>query len=225
MANQIIFNVASYKRHEFLLKTIDSIYMQADVINIALNGYKSLPDDLIDRKINLYLTDNSIGDGFKFLCLMESEGYYFTIDDDLIYPPEYAWLMIDRYISLGSKSIVTLHGRRFNSFPIESYYRTKSNVYQCLKNVDADQIVHSGGTGVMMFHTDLLSFPINEIKAPNMADVWLAKIARERNIPITVLKHPQGFLKYQNVGNDTIFSKKYNNDQVPTQVINSVFLN
>jgi hypothetical protein len=78
-----IVNVASYNRINSLVKSIESIYNQCDEINICLNNHNGeVPDILYRDKINLFFTDNSKGDAFKFLMLEESDGYFLTIDDD-----------------------------------------------------------------------------------------------------------------------------------------------
>ena len=77
-----IFNVASYKRGDTLIKTIESIYDQADIINISLNDYDEIPVELYDKKLNIFLTNNEKGDAYKFTNLLNSNGYFFTIDDD-----------------------------------------------------------------------------------------------------------------------------------------------
>lgn len=219
-----IFNVATYKRDEFLFKTIDSIYNQADEINIALNSHSEIPLKLQnDSKINCYITDNSIGDGFKFYRLIDSDGYYFTVDDDLIYPPGYADFMIEKYNYYKRQYIVTLHGRTFFQYPVQSYYRSPCHSNRCLGTVLKDVFIHFGGTGVMMFHTDLLKFDYNDIKYPNMADIWIGKFAAENGVRIVCLAHNQGYLGYQaEVGEDTIFDKWKFNDELQTKLTNSI---
>lgn len=219
-----IFNVATYKRDEFLFKTIDSIYNQADEINIALNSHVEIPFKLLnDSKINCFITDNSIGDGFKFYRLNESNGYYFTIDDDLIYPPDYSQYLIDRYQYYGGQYIVSLHGRTFLQYPVQSYYRSTHHNNRCLGTVLNDVFVHFGGTGVMMFHTDLLKFDYKDIKHANMADIWIGKFAAEKDIKIVCLAHNQGYLGYQSeIGSDTIFDKWKFNDKIQTELTNSI---
>lgn len=220
-----IFNVATYKRDECLIDTLMSIERQADVINVMLNSHFNIPRNSykVDHsKINWYLRDNSKTDGHKFDRLSESDGYFFTIDDDIIYPPNYADYMIKKYEEYEGKYIVTLHGRSFSTFPIRSYYNSASHHYPCLGNVGADAIIQVGGTGVMMFHTDLVKFDENYIKTANMADIWIAKYAKEHDINIMVLAHDSNFLKYQeSVGSNTIWDEHHINDSIQTELINS----
>jgi len=219
-----IFNIATFNRDACLFKTIDSIYNQADIINIALNSHKEIPEKLLnDFKINCFITDNSIGDGFKFYKLNESDGYYFTIDDDLIYPPDYSEYMIDRYNYYNGKYIVTLHGRTFLQYPVQSYYRSPHHNNRCLGTVPNDVFVHFGGTGVMMFHTNLFKFNYKDIKYSNMADIWVGKFANERGIKIVCLAHKEGYLGYQSeVGSNTIFDNWKFNDEIQTNLVNSI---
>lgn len=222
-----IFNVATYKRDEFLFKTIDSIYNQADVINIALNSHEEVPEKLRnDSKINCFITDNSIGDGFKFYKLNESDGYFFTIDDDIKYPPNYADYLIEKYEFYGRQHIITLHGRTFINYPIETYYRSPHHSYRCLDTVTDDVFVQFGGTGVMMFHTDLLKFLYKDIKHPNMADIWVGKFAKEANIKMVCVKHEKEFLAYQyEVGGQTICDNYSFRDGIQTELVNKIFFN
>jgi hypothetical protein len=219
-----IFNVATFNRDACLLNTIDSIYNQADIINIALNSHKEIPEKLRnDSKINCFITDNSIGDGFKFYKLNESDGYYFTIDDDLIYPLDYAEFLINKYEQYARQYIVSLHGRTFYRYPVESYYCSPHHNNRCLGTVPNDVFVHFGGTGVMMFHTDLFKFDYKEIKYPNMADIWVGKFANEKGIKIVCVAHREGYLKYQSeIGNKTIFDDYKFNDKVQTDLTNSI---
>lgn len=222
-----IFNIATYKRDEFLIKTLQSIEPQADIINVMLNSHANIPRNsykVDSSKIRWYLRDNSKGDGHKFDMLSESDGYFFTVDDDIIYPPNYTDYLIQKYEEYGSKEIVTLHGRSFSSFPVRSYYNSASSYYACLGNVNTDVNVQVGGTGVMMFHTDLVKFNEDYIKLPNMADIWIAKYAKEHNIPIRVLAHNSDFLKYQDsVGSNTIWDEEHLSDINQTNLINEIF--
>ena len=197
--DKIIYNIASYKRADTLIKTIQSIYNQCDIINVALNDYDEIPVELYDKKINLFITDNDRGDAYKFYKLMDSDGYYFTIDDDLIYPENYTKYMVDKVNQYNRRSIITLHARTFNSFPINSFYNSKSSVYHFKQSLAKDRKVQFGGTGVMCFHTDLFKVPIEYFDKPNMADVWIGKYAKENNIEITCVEHNGGFVKQQDV--------------------------
>lgn len=224
IVDRISVNVSSYGRIDSLEKTIKSIYNQCDVINVALNdNHDDIPLFLYDTKINLYLTDNSLGDAFKFIDLMNTnEGYFLSIDDDLIYPSNYVEYMVGKSKEYGDKKVITLHGRNFSKFPVGSYYKSASERYSCLGKVKNDVKVQFGGTGVMCFHSSLLKIPLSYFRAANMADVWIGKHCIENNIEIICAKHDEGYIGYTRPTN-TIYDEHSRNDRIQTLVTNSTY--
>lgn len=218
-----IFNVASYKRGDTLIKTIESIYDQADIINIALNDYDDIPVELYDKKINIFLTNNEKGDAYKFTNLPNSNGYFFTIDDDLIYPNDYAEYMISKIEEYNRKSIITIHGRNFGSFPISSFYGHRPvDVHHFKYKLENDIKIQFGGTGVMAFHTDLFKVGLDYFEYPNMADVWIGKYAKENDINIICVKHEYEFVKQQEF-DESIYTNDLKNDKLQTMLVNEVY--
>jgi len=224
MTERRIANVASYRRTESLVKTLESIINQCDEVNVALNDFEGgLPPILYDDKVNLYFTDNSKGDAFKFLRLSESDGYFLTIDDDLIYPPNYVEYMIAKCKEYGNSRVMTLHGRNFASFPITSYYKSATERYACLDTVKKNVLVQFGGTGVMCFHTDLFKVGIDYFMAPNMADVWIGRYCLDNKIEILCLRHESGFIKYI-PQKTTIYDHESKSDKIQTDLVNGLFV-
>jgi len=222
--DKVICNVSSYNRPETLIKTIDSIYNQCDVINVALNSYDEIPIELYDKKINLLITDNEKGDAYKFTNLNISDGYFLTIDDDLIYPENYTEYVIDKIEEYNRKSIITFHGRSFNEFPINSYYNVKTNVSHFKRRLNEDIKVQFGGTGVMGFHTDLLKLDLNYFKYPNMADIWIGKYAKEHSIDIVCSKRKKNFILQQDI-DESIHGSYNRGDEIQTEIVNSIYEN
>ena len=223
MTERRIVNVASYKRTESLVKTLESIIDQCDEVNVALNDFEGgLPPILYHEKVNVYFTDNSKGDAFKFLRLSESDGYFLTIDDDLIYPPNYVDFMIAKCKEYGNSRVMTLHGRNFASFPITSYYKSATERYACLDTVKKNVLVQFGGTGVMCFHTDLLKLDLDYFMAANMADVWIGRYCLDNKIDILCLRHEKGYIKYI-PQKTTIYDQESNNDGLQTEIANAIY--
>lgn len=195
-----VAGIATIKgREESLQDTIDSLSDQMDEIHV-FNG-----DEQGDSaKFNAY----------RRYC------HYFSCDDDLIYPPDYADRMIDCY-DRHSGSIITCHGRKFIP-PITNYYKNGIK-YHCLAAVEEDTIVDCGGTGVMMF-TGQLNIDTSKWIHKNMADIWIAIHARQREVPIVVMKHYMGWIQHSNKFdlNLTIHSQSVNNCEIQTQLINTI---
>ena len=206
-------------REVSLWLAVDSLYNQVDHIYVALNNYETKPKFLDDCRITSVLLDNSTGDAAKFYFIQRANGYAIICDDDLIYPGTYVQDMI-RGINK-HKCIVTLHGRSFLNKPILDYYQSATNKYRCLDNVVSDVKVDVGGTGVMAFHTGMVKVRYSDFKAPNMADIWMAKIAHDQNVPIMVLAHDKGYLLYTPPKN-TIYDNCSKDCEYQTTLINTI---
>jgi hypothetical protein len=220
--DKVIYNIASYKRADTLIKTIESIYNQCDIINVTLNDYKEIPLELYDKKINLFISDNDKGDAYKFYNLINSNGYYLTIDDDLIYDKNYTQYMIGKIEEYHRKNIITIHGRSFKNFPISSYYNRASTVHHFRHEMVNEKKVQFGGTGVMAFHTDLFKINMDYFQYANMADVWIGKYAKENDIQIICAKHDKGFVQQQSFG-ESIYESDLKKDNIQTILVNQTY--
>ena len=220
----ISVNIASIpERKEQLINTLKSLLKQSlkpTKINVCLNNYKEIP--LEHHLINYVFSDNSLGDAGKFM--FKDSGYYLTCDDDLIYPFYYIENMV-KAINDFKNCIITYHARNFYSFPINSYYRSKTNKRsRCLDEEKHCEKMQFGGTGVMGFHTDIIKPPIELFKKSNMADIWIGLYADSKGVDIYCLPHSLGYIKYQIVDN-TIWDNKNRNDTEETRIVNNYFEN
>ena len=222
MKTDVIVQIASIPDRILLLKnTVESLIPQADEINVKLNGYAFTPNFLKDNdKITYQHFDNSRGDAVKFHGLEDKEGFIFTCDDDLIYPTDYVFTMIMKLLDYKNQVIVTNHGRIMNEKPVRSSFSDRVAAFHCCYEVLQDSFVDIGGTGVMAFFSKSFQPDFNKMIYPNMADIWIAKFAKEQNVKILVNAHEEGWITYQNPP-WTIWDKEYPNPELQTQLYNS----
>jgi len=121
----VTFNLAAIpSRTESLHKVILSILPQADAVNVYLNGFETVPQFLYHPKIHCYKSQEEVGDlgdAGKFYRVASLKGYIFTVDDDLVYPKDYAETLIRQIERFKRKAVITCHGRRFNiGRPVQS---------------------------------------------------------------------------------------------------------
>jgi hypothetical protein len=87
--------------------------------------------------------------------------------------------------------------------------------------------VHIGGTGVMMFTSDILrDIPVDDfLEYPNMLDTWIGVFAHENDIPIYTVIRPSGWLKENNKidQSNSIFHSDKGRGDIQTQIINHYF--
>ena len=225
---KVVFNIATIPdRKQQLLKTIDSIINQCDEVNVMLNLYEQIPEELKgNKKIKCHICDNVISDGYKFLCAKNyKDAYLFFIDDDIIFPEDYAEVMISYLERYGTwNTAISLHGRKFKNYPITSYYRDAGReIYHCLENVSNDVKVDFIGTGAMCCHSDLFkNFNLSIFTNASMADIIMSKYFVENKVDMYCVAHERSYLKYQKV-NTTICGTFSKRDGIQTEIANSVY--
>ena len=209
------------QREECLRAALGSVYDQMDEIYLILNLYERVPEWIAKlKKVSAVLGDNSLGVEGKFFFAGLNPGcYFFGIDDDLVYPAGYASYMIAG--EQKHKAIVTLHGKRFDRAPIDSYRRDFTLNVRCLGSLRRDTVVHTGGTGVMMFDTDRFNVNPQDFKHRNMGDVQIARLAYEKGIPIVALAHRRGYMQYLFPRGETVWHTQ-KDDRIQTEMVNSI---
>ena len=166
------------KRKSFATKAMASLSNQVDKIHLYNNDEHEHD-----------LTDNG-----KFIGLtLESEPvYYFSCDDDIIYPPDYVQSTIEAIER--TKGIVTYHGRELVGLDID-YYKGH-NGFICLGEELEDRVLDVGGTGVSAWRTDYFN-PIDICYSEDkkMGDLVFSLEAIKQGKKITGIKHSKAWLK------------------------------
>lgn len=199
MDKKIICGVATIpNRGDSLGDTVTSIINQVDELIIYQNGFKKdYPiHSNFSGKIKIYSsldTGIDMGDGGKFYKIGEyDDAYYFSIDDDLIYPYNYVSTMIEHSKNFNDEFVLTHHGRDINGF---NYNNIKKS-YRCLGYVNSINDVTFPGTGVSLIPTKNIKFNFKDIHKENMCDIWLGKYCYENGKKVKVLPHNKGWIKH-----------------------------
>lgn len=215
-------------RIEQLKQTLVSITPQIDRLNLYLDGHDEPPiEELIDyiEPIDTYFMragrDNrKRGDAGKFYWADQIQGYHFTCDDDLVYPPDYVEKMIAAIERHERRAIVGVLGSRFATYPVGYYCSRVAHVHVLSAN-PRDQLVHVLGTGTVAYHTDTLELSPAHFPRPNMADPQLAVLAKRCGVSMVAVERPENWLRALVVDGPTIFGefKKSRNDDLQTALI------
>ena len=185
------------ERKDLLINTVDSIIDQIDHLYICLNGYKKIPYFLKNNKKITIHHGKNYGDAGKFLFLDKcKDSYYFSIDDDLIYPKNYVSRMI-RFIDSKNKAVaVTAHGKILIN---NKYNYGNTVVFPFFRKITNDTKVHIVGTGVTAFYTNCLNLSINNfpLKYKNVGDIHFSVQCNIQNVNRFVIKHREHWVKDQ----------------------------
>ena len=185
-------NIATYPPRKALLikclTTLSKIKLLSN-IRVYLNGYDFVPNDLksIDSRITFLTGGKDLKDNGKFFWAGSVDEYYFSADDDLYYTEKYFHKHIKFLEAHGNNYIVTAHGHLFNKESISLDCPKES--YHCLHTTTKSAKVHSGGTGVMLIDSGKFPIPMSIFEQGGMADLYVAKYAKEKDVPIICRKH------------------------------------
>lgn len=199
---KITANIATMpSRINILPKMIASIYDQVDEIRIYFNEMSKVPLAQLQKlerpKIKIYTGDNLTDNGkFFFLHRKECPEYYFTMDDDLIYPKDYVKTSIAALENYKG-CVITYHGRILRGTGL-NYYRGHQT-FRCLGNVPIDTMVDVPGSGVSAFDTEFIDPDKIYLSQHHcMSDLIFAEWLSDKEIDIVCLKHSLGWFGYLN---------------------------
>ena len=176
---KIVVGMATFEGRELAVqKAIESLSNQVDEIV------------LYDNAVNPNLYDNG---KFYGLTIHKEPCYYFTCDDDLLYPPDFVKNMIEAIERVGT--IVTHHGRKLRALDV-SYYRGHES-FRCLDTNRFEGLIDVCGSGVTAFRTDYFNpIGLHASKDVKMSDIIFSLEAAKQGKQITVLKHSEGWIKH-----------------------------
>lgn len=201
--HRVTANIATQpNRLNTLMKTIESIKGQFDEIRIYLNEYTSVPDCLKPYTTQLggNLTDNA-----KFFWSENSNEYYFTLDDDIIYPPDY----VSKTLPLIGNRIVTYNGHKLFNFNKSFYNDQFISIFNRKEFITIP--IDVPGTGVMAFDTDYFKPTLWRTSNYKVSDLLIGLEALLYNNPVFLLKREDYWLRAQDV--EGIFEKyRYDDD-------------
>jgi len=209
-------NLASQpSRVNQLIKTVDSLKGQVDVVRVFANEFDPFPSfaNVEVTKLSADWADNA-----KFLGLGMDEEIYFSCDDDIIYPPDYIDHTLERMKSYPN-AIVTYHGRKLKGEGRHYYYGHES--YHFLRTVDEDTLIDVCGTGVTAFDTRFFN-PDIERTPQKMADLLFSLQAAEEGLEIVCLQHTMGWLRSQRV-DDPIYREQMDDCKLQSQYADSIY--
>ena len=156
-------------RAESLEGAVESLINQVDELIVYLNDWKAIPNFLMNKKIKLLNGDN-LGDTGKFYGLQSVEGFILTVDDDLIYPTNYAEKMVEKINQYNRLAFICVHGNHVPKKSITSYYRDKKGIHFS-KELMEDIRVDVPGTGTLAYHSSLYKSDMNDYERKNMVQL------------------------------------------------------
>lgn len=197
---RVVFSLNSiYKREENLKFIIPNLVKQCDVMHINLIGY---PKEYIPKGI---ITHNKVlinfleegGSETRFLNYndYEDDTYFFTLDDDIMYPKNYSEILINKMKEYNNSSIICVHGSIINLKQDKDFYKTGRLVYHFTNHLESDKKVIIPGVGTSCFYKGNFELNINDFKNKNMSDPYVGVFAYKQNVDVICIKRSDNWLK------------------------------
>ena len=228
MSKLVTANIATQPRRLNALSVmLESIKGQFDKVRVCLNEFESVPTWLTEiENLEATIPNKNLTDNGKFLGLetLTKPEYYLTLDDDIVYPKNYARKTVENIERFGC--IITYHGRLLRGFNL-SYYR-QHQFYSCAVRQTDNFEIDIVGTGVTGFDTEYYH-PKGIAYDPRqkMTDVLFSYQATNAGKTLGICQRPDQWIKPLNtegIFNDfqkqkaetqkqlcnEIYSKKYN---------------
>jgi hypothetical protein len=199
---------------------VASILPQVDFLNVYLNGYDETPPFLHDAKIQVIHSREygDLRDNGKFFFVDSIPwGYHFTIDDDIIYPPDYVQRMILKIEQYGRTAVVGCHGVILPS-PLVHFMKDRE-VFHFKRSLVHDRLVNLLGTGTTGYHIGTIALSRDDFKEPGMADLWLALAVKRQKVPMICVERPEMWLKPLGEAHETsLYCAAMNDGDLQTKI-------
>lgn len=198
---KIIIGMATMKgREENVKKAVESLLANSIV-----------PNDIIvyNNAVQPDLTDNG---KFFGLSVIDEPCYYFSCDDDLIYPPDYIRKTIE-HIEV-QRCIVSYHGRKLVPERVGKSYYKGHRAYACLHTYPETVEIDVCGTGVTAFSTEYFHpFNLHLATDQKMSDLVFSLEATKQGKKIMHIGHKAGWIQQQPIPIErTIYGTEHKNE-------------
>lgn len=184
-------------RFKHLSEIVPPLLKQCDNMFIHVNGSQHCPAFLKkEPKIKLSYSNINKGGQMAFKGIQKTRGYYFCVDDDLVYPEDYVEKMIELMKMYQNQVIACVHGSSFDPFvPVHKVFKNKKKPYLSYKGLDKNRRVMIPGVGTSCMHTDTFTVTPNEFTRKNMRDAVVSCKAAIAGIPIIAIKRKENWIK------------------------------
>lgn len=217
----VVVSLCSIPERSMLLqRTLASLAPQVDRINIYLDRYTSVPDFIKNahKNITVVLSKDEPGlrDNGKFLPFsdLNEPCYYFTADDDIVYPPDYVATLLRKIELYGREAVIGVHGVLLPERPT-GYFSSFRKVLMYKNSLECDSLVNNLGTGTVAFYSGCLSkLCLNLFPTAGMADIYLSLYCKSNNIPMIAIARSEDWLQELQSPNTSLYQEFLKDDLV-----------
>lgn len=195
---KIIFSLSTISNRS---KNIDiilsNIINQFDILYINLIGYDKIPEKLKNNKKIKVNSFKEAGSETRFHNYIDcpDNSYFFTIDDDILYPQNYSEIIISNMQEYNNEVVCCVHGSNINQNLTSGFYKKNRQVFHFKDSLSTNTEVMIPGVGTSCFYKKNTKINIEDYKVRNMSDTYTACFLAEQNIKRVAVKREKNWLK------------------------------
>lgn len=184
-----------------LRKSIPVILPQVDNLFVHINNFTGdIPEILEHGKITVTISEKNRNAVMKMYAMPESDAdYFFTMDDDILYPSDYVEKMVRAAEKFDGYSLICVHGSIFNPLKRIKNFIKKRKMFSFWEPVKKTRMVMMVGNGTCCYPARAFltesNFKEAVEKAWNMDDVFIMCYAHRNEFMIHTVKRKRGWLK------------------------------
>jgi len=224
---KIVAGVATIpSRLKYLGLILERIRPQVDDLWVMIDKENATSIDPLVDMFNLnVVVPTRIDDARKFIPVKHYENaYYFSLDDDLLYPKDYVARMLKHMSYYDNKLISCVHGSWISKLPCQSYYQDKRAVHFQMGAPNGYQVMFPG-TGTTAFHTSIFQPRVEKhLPYKNIADVQIGLAAHKQDLPVLTVPRKRSWvtqISYIDPTSNSIWARRRFNDELETNLINT----
>lgn len=200
MSDHIIAGMATIRgRERTLAMAVRSLTSQVHRLYVYLNDHPSPPAFLLrDPKVVTVVGRESGGDlgaNGKFAFTRSSDhGIYLSVDDDIVYPSDYAARMSARVRRAPGPLVVCVHGMRYpTSTP--AHYHIGSIIHGFDHALSSETPIHMPGTGTCAFDLAFFQPTPSDMPSKPSGELEFAILLQRRRIPCVAIPRRHNWLR------------------------------
>jgi hypothetical protein len=203
------------RRRESLRRVIDTLIPQVDILYIYQNDYH---EPIAGCRIVSENNPRDLGDIGKVFAVDPTGEFVLLVDDDILYPRDYARRMIDCCQS--EKAIIGVHGALLRD-KVKNYFVDRK-VFHFASQVNHNIPVHVVGTGTVCYDASQFSIDHTYPKEKNMLDIFFSLKAQEEKKPIRIIERKRNWLRPAIEEDSASLYRTRGNGEKQTRWINTV---
>lgn len=207
MSKRIVAMATFPPRRQGMIETVRRLLPQCDVLHIYMNGYTVRPPELPhDPKLDIILAGPGckmpdMQSHGKFYWIGDEDGYYCSVDDDILYPADYVARLVEGVERYGRRAIVGFHGgiyrlKQDGAFPTRGTARDLRTLFGYNSKHGADTTVHILGMGVMACYPTAIGLNADAFASDvgSGDDEDTALFAQKNSVPLVRLASPANWI-------------------------------